>query len=63
MDKKRYKGRGKTEKPICPICKEDMTRSYRYKEGTKVKVPYGWHCEACQQQIFDEKKDKSEESQ
>lgn len=55
--KKRYKGRGKTEKPLCPICNNDMKRSYGYKEGTKIKVPYGWHCESCKQQIFDEKKE------
>lgn len=62
MDKKRYKGRGKegeaSNKPVCPLCNKDMKRSYEYKEGTKLKVPYGWHCEACKQQIFDEIKEQ-----
>jgi hypothetical protein len=49
----RFKGRGKTEKPSCPQCGEDMLRSYEAKKGKKNKIPYGWHCSTCRHQEWD----------
>jgi|GEM_PF-4092612 len=51
----RFKGRGKTERPICPKCGEDLKRSYETaEEWKKGKVPYGWHCKKCKHQEWDE---------
>lgn len=51
-----FKGRGKTERPVCPRCGDDLKRSYEsfeIKKGTWSKKPYGWHCSKCKYQIFD----------
>jgi len=51
-----FKGRGKTTKPTCPHCQQDLKRSYESVEiasGNWSKVPYGWHCKPCKYQIFD----------
>lgn len=51
-----FKGRGKTERPTCPTCGEDLKRSYeaiKQDSGKWVKIPYGHHCKECKYQIFD----------
>lgn len=51
-----FKGRGKTERPTCPTCGEDLKRSYeaiKQDSGKWVKIPYGHHCKECKYQTFD----------
>ena len=48
-----WKGRGKTEKPTCPHCGEDLRRSYEIKKCSTSKKPYGWHCKTCKHQEWD----------
>lgn len=50
--KKRFKGRGKTERPVCPQCGEDMKVSLEYKRGESPER-YGVHCRACKIEIWD----------
>lgn len=55
--KKRFKGKGKTERPICPHCQQDLIRSYEYKmnpkTGKRNYMAYGWHCDECPYEIRD----------
>jgi len=64
MSEKRihFKGRGKTEKPTCPTCNADLSRSYESfllksatetEKATWSKRPYGWHCKKCKFQRWD----------
>jgi hypothetical protein len=42
-----FKGRGKTERPVCPQCGEDLQRSYTYQKKPNGKWQYvstGWEC-------------------
>ena len=47
-----YKGRGKTERPVCPLCGEDMKVSLEHVRGKSPKK-YGHHCLKCKYQTFD----------
>lgn len=52
MSKARYKGRGGTERPVCPYCREDMKVSLEHVRGKSPKK-YGHHCLKCKYQTFD----------
>jgi len=54
MQEKRihYKGRGKTERPTCPHCGEDMKVSLEYVKGGAPRR-FGVHCTACEYEVFD----------
>ena len=56
--KRRQKGRGKTVKPICPHCGEDMRRAYKSStsEGNTKMIPTGWECEVCKYKEWDKNK-------
>lgn len=59
MNNKRihFKGRGKTERPICPHCQQDLKRSYVYKKnkttGKWQFVATGWECSECEYKQWD----------
>jgi len=51
-----FKGRGKTERPVCPKCSHDLKRSYesiKQENGKWKHIAYGWHCIPCKYEIFD----------
>jgi hypothetical protein len=51
-----WKGRGETERPVCPTCGDDLKRSYesvKQENGKWKKIPYGWHCKEDNYQVFD----------
>lgn len=48
-----FKGRGKTERPVCTQCGEDLKVSLEYIERGKPPKRYGLHCKKCKVQIFD----------
>ena len=54
-----FKGRGKTERPVCPKCGEDLKRTYTRVWNPKTKrgtfVTSGWECEKDQYKIWDKK--------
>ncbi len=58
----RRKGRGKTERPTCPYCTEDLdraaTRTYNSEKKNSPQKSFGWVCLKCNYIIWDNKKDK-----
>jgi C4-type Zn-finger protein len=52
-----FKGRGKTIKPTCPNCQEDLKRSYEYEWNKVIKkgkcTANGWECKKCKYKIWD----------
>jgi len=51
----RRKGRGETERPICPHCQQDLKRSsVRGWSGEKrTYIPTGWECPDCKFKMWD----------
>lgn len=51
----RRKGRGRTVRPTCPTCQQDLKRSYNKTwDGKKGKfIPSGWECVECKYKQWD----------
>jgi uncharacterized protein with PIN domain len=54
-EKLRRKGEGKTERPTCPKCQQDLKRSYTREYNPDKFVANGWECEGCKVKIWDKK--------
>ena len=55
----RRKGRGKTLRPTCPHCTQDLyraaTRGYNKEKGTQPYKSFAWVCVECNYIIWDKK--------
>ena len=53
----RRKGRGKTERPVCPHCQQDLKRSFirGWSEDKRTYLAFAWVCVECNYIIWDKK--------
>lgn len=51
----RRKGQGEKERPICPMCQQDLKRSYirEWNGKNSISEPTGWECKECKYKKWD----------